>query len=31
MYYITAVAHMHGPTNIEPKIKYGYQPPSPLH
>jgi hypothetical protein len=36
----TAVAHMHGPalwalhfynTNIEPKIKYGYQPPFPLH
>ena len=38
MYYITAVAHMHGAalwalhfsnTIIKPKIEYGYQPPSP--
>lgn len=38
MYYITAVAHMHDPalwalhffnTNIEHKIKYGYQSPLP--
>jgi hypothetical protein len=40
MYNITAVADMHGPalwalhffnTNIEPKIKYGYQLHFPIH
>jgi len=40
MYYITAVAHMHGAalwalhflnTNIDPKIRYGYQLPFCLH